>query len=401
MDNKRGRSFQLVLQILKQTLNSDEYNPKYSAGAAALKGFCDRPSLLDDKFKANAWRIFETYNEVLTKHPETFENQSYTHATKYSPIEFVGSAILINQYPQRNNPALLSGDILHMRRHLRQNRQDLRSNSSTWKCLIDFVNELEAHRGGANVTTRDKEQGVSDISMADAGVGGLSPFPQPVVDRSPPAQLEMQPAAAVRKKASATKTPPSTGSYLGQSPAPSTAPLPMRPEMNIKTGHPRFQPPQKPLPQPPTAPSAQRQPPTAPLAQRQPPTAPNPQRQLSTAPVSQRQSLPNPQVRAPIAPLGHTAARSVADRFRAVNTLPNSNLTPLFGGGMGTWSNEGEGGGRRVSVSGPGGGYSGRSEYSLRDGNYGGGQRPNKRAKTDHELVHQQMKREKEPYHFE
>lgn len=384
MDNRRGRSFQLVLQIFKQILNSGDYNPKYSAGAAALKGFCDRPTLLDESFKATARRVFHTYNEILKKHPETFENHAYTHATKYSPIEFVGSAVLIHQYPQRNNPALLSGDILHMRRYLRQNRQDLRSNTSTWKCLMEFVNNLEGHRGGVNVTAREEPYGIQDMSMEDAGEGGSSQYLPPLPHKPPSAQLETQPTAQTVRKGGATKqTPVPTGSYLAPSLVPPITSLQPRPEMNVRAGHPRFQSPREQLPQSPTMLSAQRESSTAPGTQQQP-----------SATLRQP---PNPlQVRAPVAPLGHATTRSVADRFRAVNTSPNSNSTPLFGGGARSWNGkDGDGSGRRGGTNGSADGSAGRNNYSPGDENYGGGQRPNKRPRTDSDLLQQQIKREK------
>lgn len=383
VDNRRGRSFQLVLQIFKQILNSDDqYNPKYSSGATALKGFCERPQLLDEAFKGTARRVFHTYNEVLKKHPETFENHSYSHATKYSPIEFVGTAVLINQYPQRNNPSLLSGDILNMRTYLREHRQDLRSNTFTWKCIIEFINELEGFRGGTNVTPQSKYQKGQDMSMDDAGKGLSQFLPSPA--HRPPAQLEMPPTPIARTKAVPANraTPVSTSLFLAPSP---TSQSPPKPEvMNVRTGHLRFQPPrEQPLSAPSTAPEAQRQPPTAPLAQRQPPSAPASQRQPPTAPASQRQLPPKPQLRAPVAPLGQTPTRSVADRFRAVNSNQNPNATPLFSGGVGARGGDSEVGGKRGSMD---DGYPGRTEYLNRDGNYSGGQRSNKRNRTEYDI---------------
>ncbi|KAH0613939.1 uncharacterized protein H6S33_005825 [Morchella sextelata] len=137
VDNRRGRSFQLILQIFKQILNSEDQNSKYSAGAISLKAFCE----------------------------QTFQNHNYTHATKYSPIEFVASALLIHQHPNRTNPTLLSGDILKMRQVVREERQDLRSNSSTWSSLMKYITDLEIHRGGMNnVTPRDGVRGVQNLN---------------------------------------------------------------------------------------------------------------------------------------------------------------------------------------------------------------------------------------------
>lgn len=77
--------------------------------------------------------------------------------------------------------------------------------------------------------------------------------------------------------------------------------------------------------------------------------------------------------------------RNVADRFRAVNTSRDSNATPLFNGGTGSWAGgDNEVGSKRGSVD---GGYSGRNEHSSRDGHYSGGQRSNKRNRTDYDHI--------------
>jgi hypothetical protein len=164
VDNRRGRSFQLILQIFKQILNSEDQNSKYSAGAISLKAFCERTKLLDEPFRATVKNVFYKYNEILKRHPETFQNHNYTHATKYSPIEFVASALLIHQHPNRTNPTLLSGDILKMRQVVREERQDLRSNSSTWSSLMKYITDLEIHRGGMNVTSGDGARGDQNLN---------------------------------------------------------------------------------------------------------------------------------------------------------------------------------------------------------------------------------------------
>ncbi|KAA8900017.1 hypothetical protein FN846DRAFT_799429 [Sphaerosporella brunnea] len=146
VDNRRGRGFQLILQIFKQLMKEHEENPTYSAGASALKGFCAETNGLDENFKATARSVFTRYLEVYQKFPNTFENHGYKHATKFSPVEFVGVAVLIHRFPNRN-ARLLSGDILELRRELRLRRQDLRSNTDTWRALIGSVLSIEDSRG--------------------------------------------------------------------------------------------------------------------------------------------------------------------------------------------------------------------------------------------------------------
>ncbi|KAI5776958.1 hypothetical protein EDC01DRAFT_598620, partial [Geopyxis carbonaria] len=150
IDNRRGRGFQLTLQILRQLTLSHEDAPNYNAGANALKGFCSHASLCTPATKVAAHRVFRIYTDIALQFPATFQNNNYRHSARFSPIEFVGAAVLLLRFPDRNS-RLLSGDILHMRQWLRERRQDLRSNGATWNCLVDFVENIELHRGGAGV----------------------------------------------------------------------------------------------------------------------------------------------------------------------------------------------------------------------------------------------------------
>ncbi|KAL7273731.1 hypothetical protein RUND412_003391 [Rhizina undulata] len=175
VENRRARAFQLILQIFRQLMNADEENPKYNASANTIKAFCDRPQLLDESFMITARRVFHTYNEIAKKYPDVFKDHNYKHATKYSPIEFVGVAILIHQHPDRN-AALLSNDILHLRAYLREERQDLRSNSVTFSTIMDFINNLEVHRGGAGVREAPESRTAQNVQSTNrAPVAPVAP----------------------------------------------------------------------------------------------------------------------------------------------------------------------------------------------------------------------------------
>lgn len=66
---------------------------------------------------------------------------------------------------------------------------------------------------------------------------------------------------------------------------------------------------------------------------------------------------------------------------------------PLFSGGASRSGGDNEAGGKRSSMD---DGYPSRNEHSARDGNYSGGQRSNKRNRTEYDHI----KREKGP-HFD
>jgi len=182
VDDKRARGFQLVLQVFKQLLKGDtnDLEPKYAAGAVALKGFCSDTAFLTNDFKESARTVFNRYLEVFVQFPETFHDHGYKHATKFSPVEFVGVAILIHRFPNRN-ARLLSGDIIELRRELRGKRQELRSNTDTWKSLVESILSIEESRGavepvGPNHIFGSAEQGAMSFAAAPPIVGSGSPI---------------------------------------------------------------------------------------------------------------------------------------------------------------------------------------------------------------------------------
>jgi len=226
VDNKRARSFQLVLQIFKQMTYYEEGKPAtFNSGPAALKKFCQNESLLTSEFRREVTRVFNTYAEILEQFPKTFENHDYRIAAKYSPIEFVAMALLIYIHPERQNIALLSGDILALRSFVRETRQDLRSNSATWIVFMDWISNIERYRGGFN-TVRARRAGMSSVSssitssVANRVAGRVSrhlaePAPEPV---SAPV-ADMSNAIAAQPRNVTNQTTPSmrypAGMHLG------------------------------------------------------------------------------------------------------------------------------------------------------------------------------------------
>ena len=162
IDNKRARAFQTILSCFK-ILNSDDDIPAYSPGIGALTPFLEKTHLLDDTFKKTASNVFNLFNEVHKAYPNIFENNNYKHSANFAPIEFVGVALLIHRHQDRS-VGLLAGDIKQMREVLRNERQELRSNSTTFKTVAQYINNLEAYRGGQGVIVRPEDQ---DDDMED------------------------------------------------------------------------------------------------------------------------------------------------------------------------------------------------------------------------------------------
>jgi len=167
IDNKRGRAFQTLLTTFKILLTDDD-SPVYSTGASTLGPFLDKHQLLDEPFKKLVYRVFTTYYKVFKAHPHVFENNNYRHSVKFAPIEFTGVALLIHRHPDRSI-GLLAGDIKRMREVLREQRQELRSNSTTFKAIVAYIENLEQYRGGQGVLpiSEDRQRGAGDPEGGD------------------------------------------------------------------------------------------------------------------------------------------------------------------------------------------------------------------------------------------
>lgn len=220
VDNGRGRGFQTVLQILRMIVLSQDEVVAYSPGASTLKSFVKKPKAFLDSIREEAESVFRRYDEVKREFPTVFENQNYKHSLKFSPVEFVGVSVLIHTYPTRNG-RLLAGDIIALREYLRNERQDLRSNTRTWITIKKFIDDLEKLRGAPNVppriapSTKDVPIHMQSATMA-----------------APPRLKSITPVPARRASTSGSSTQPApsvrSSSYV-PSPATNYAPIPPAP----------------------------------------------------------------------------------------------------------------------------------------------------------------------------
>lgn len=203
IDNKRARAFQTILATFKILLSDDD-TPVYSTGANSLAPFLEKTQLLDDAFKQRATRVFTIFNNVFMAHKQIFENNNYRHSTRFAPIEFVGVALLIHRYPERS-VGMLSGDIKTMRDFLRKERQELRSNTTTFKTIVGFIDNLEAYRGGQGVIENGKDMdNIEDDEQAD-----YSDKKPKIVDGVAVSESAPKARATPQKKMQAPPAPPS------------------------------------------------------------------------------------------------------------------------------------------------------------------------------------------------
>jgi hypothetical protein len=150
---KRSLDFKLVTQLiyLMHGRVEEEEDLKLTS-SQALKKFLEDPNpnlVLTPAFRSQVRRVFATYNELLVTHNEVFTHTWGPVKTKnrrFSPVEFLGVGILLDCYPDRPI-AILADDIKEFRANLRSQLHDLRTNTSTWLVVMEYVNGLEELRG--------------------------------------------------------------------------------------------------------------------------------------------------------------------------------------------------------------------------------------------------------------
>ena len=125
---------------------------KLKASQALLRKFVEDPNperVLTPAFRAKVRKVFTKYNDVILLYPDAFTHllgSSKAKSRRFSPVEYLGVGIMLDRYPDRPIRALAE-DIKAFRNYLRQHLQDLRSNSTTWTHVMDFINDLEDARG--------------------------------------------------------------------------------------------------------------------------------------------------------------------------------------------------------------------------------------------------------------
>ncbi len=142
-------------QILEsQYPSTPEGRPVLRGQVSSLEKFVQNGSALNETTKSHLRRVFTIFNNLLEDDPQTFQDNGYTRAKKFAPIELVGVCVLISQHGTggRSLP-MLHGDIRDLRGFLREKHKDLRMNNSVWKDIWEFIDDLEGRRGAADGST--------------------------------------------------------------------------------------------------------------------------------------------------------------------------------------------------------------------------------------------------------
>ena len=154
MGTKRSLDFKLVTQLvyLMHCRAEDEDEELRMVHGASLRKFLeqkDYAKILTPAFRAQARRVFGKYNELIAEYGDVFTHtfgKGNTKSRRFSPVEFLGVGIMLDMYIDRPN-RVLAEDIKTFREHLRARLQDLRTNTSSWTQVMDFVLRLQDSRG--------------------------------------------------------------------------------------------------------------------------------------------------------------------------------------------------------------------------------------------------------------
>jgi hypothetical protein len=161
-DRARAKDFQITLSCFSQIV--EVQHPTAANGIPSLKTthnnlprLLENKNALDDGLKSHLASVWVTFQDLIELHPDTFTNadKRLRGVQTFAPIEMVAVTVLISMYSESHNNRLLIRDIQALRDALRENFSDLRLNTSTWKFVWNFIDDLEQVGGAVDGSTVD------------------------------------------------------------------------------------------------------------------------------------------------------------------------------------------------------------------------------------------------------
>ncbi|KAH8717099.1 hypothetical protein GQ44DRAFT_712861 [Phaeosphaeriaceae sp. PMI808] len=159
-DTARAKDFQLTLSCFHQILEvryptASNGVPILKTNHAALPKLLSNRGALDDVTKSHLASIWNIFTDLIEQDPDIFTNSNkYLRGVQtFAPIEMVTVTIIISMYSEKRNNQLLLGDIKAFRESIREHFADLRMNSSVWKYIWDYLDNMEAVRGAVDGST--------------------------------------------------------------------------------------------------------------------------------------------------------------------------------------------------------------------------------------------------------
>lgn len=184
-DQTRAKDFQIILACFSQIIECQHPSatngiPGLKTNYSTLPNFLKNRAALDEDTKSHFANVFKIFNRLIELEPDVFTNveRKLKGVQTFAPIELVSIAVLISMYSDSRNNRLLLGDIQYLRNHLRETPADLRMNTTLWKFIWDYIDNLEQFRGAVEGPTIERSAIRSNAAPATTPViEHLAPAP--------------------------------------------------------------------------------------------------------------------------------------------------------------------------------------------------------------------------------
>ena len=140
---------------------------------------------LDEKTENHLRKVFDRFLELARDYPSTFESKHYKRAKAFAPIEQTVVCAMISEWSDSRSNGMLNGDILLLRKMLRDTTEELRGNWACWKMSWDYIDELESYRGTTDGSTAEKRPSKNaKRSTRHQGIGNPLPLVKAAVPQA-------------------------------------------------------------------------------------------------------------------------------------------------------------------------------------------------------------------------
>lgn len=107
-------------------------------------------------------------NSAFDSAPDYLSERGVGHVKTFSPLELLGTAILLSVHMHTRTDQMLLGDIQELRHYLRENHKDLRINQLCWSSVWEYIDHVMIQRrGGKGAVLRRREGRHDEIVISD------------------------------------------------------------------------------------------------------------------------------------------------------------------------------------------------------------------------------------------
>lgn len=135
---------------------------------------------LDERSKERCRFIFDLFLVIQEQDPSIFAEQAVTRVLSFSPLELVAVCCLLSKWGKDRSTVMLGGDILLLRKKLREAYHDLRLNGGCWKTCWDYIDNLERFRGITDHSTTGKPRFDATKPKRNPGRKAPASAPNPI-----------------------------------------------------------------------------------------------------------------------------------------------------------------------------------------------------------------------------